>query len=407
MDKEILRKQIFDEAQDQFETKLREAKRQKSQVEAELEAASERWRAERRRLNSEIDRLETDLAEAKESNKKSASKAGHGIDPAEISKIKAAAEEKLNKAAQEWETERGDLRKEISRLERTLTELLERSNNPLRATMPHNEPLQARLEEATRNKEQIEQEFRRARAAWEDEKQTLSAAPVKSQRDFEKARNEWESERQKLTAEISAFRGGTAGLNRGIDERTASRHETSNPGIAEQLREALQQRHFLEQELAAANETIRSLRAAVAEERTQLEKQISILEADLERERTKTVDGEVVEQLRRQYDDRLREIAEQKTQLAEQLQHASATLESERSRFVAAAAPSSSGNDGADTHAVNSEITRVESMIADINRMIDDPSSELSTVIRKNVERAELDAYLKGILFSVGRRKGL
>ena len=53
------------------------------------------------------------------------------------------------------------------------------------------------------------------------------------------------------------------------------------------------------------------------------------------------------------------------------------------------------------------EIERVEHKIADISRMIDDPGSELSTVIRKNVERAELDAYLKGILFSMGRGKGL
>jgi len=46
-------------------------------------------------------------------------------------------------------------------------------------------------------------------------------------------------------------------------------------------------------------------------------------------------------------------------------------------------------------------------MIAGIARLIDDPETELSTVIRKNVERAELDAYLKGILFSLGRGSGL
>ena len=46
-------------------------------------------------------------------------------------------------------------------------------------------------------------------------------------------------------------------------------------------------------------------------------------------------------------------------------------------------------------------------MITGIARLIDDPETELSTVIRKNVERAELDAYLKGILFSLGRGRGI
>src|SRR5689334_9669136 len=40
MDKEILRKQILDEVHVEFEGKLREVKRQKSQAEAELEAAA-------------------------------------------------------------------------------------------------------------------------------------------------------------------------------------------------------------------------------------------------------------------------------------------------------------------------------------------------------------------------------
>ncbi len=65
MDKDLLRRQIVDEIQAEFDTKLRQAKRQKEQAEGELEAASERWRAEKRRLNGEIDRLEAALVDAK------------------------------------------------------------------------------------------------------------------------------------------------------------------------------------------------------------------------------------------------------------------------------------------------------------------------------------------------------
>jgi hypothetical protein len=60
-----------------------------------------------------------------------------------------------------------------------------------------------------------------------------------------------------------------------------------------------------------------------------------------------------------------------------------------------------------DTEEIDAEVNRIQDMIAGIAKLIDDPETELSTVIRKNVERAELDAYLRGILFSLGRGPGL
>ena len=70
----------------------------------------------------------------------------------------------------------------------------------------------------------------------------------------------------------------------------------------------------------------------------------------------------------------------------------------------------------AEHNAVFPSVTRVSAdvrgraetreVIGAIVHLIDNPETELSTVIRKNVERAELDAYLKGILFSLGRGKG-
>jgi hypothetical protein len=53
------------------------------------------------------------------------------------------------------------------------------------------------------------------------------------------------------------------------------------------------------------------------------------------------------------------------------------------------------------------ELARVENLIRELAELIDNPNTELSSVIRKNVERAELDAYAKGILFSTGRGKSL
>jgi chromosome segregation ATPase len=50
--------------------------------------------------------------------------------------------------------------------------------------------------------------------------------------------------------------------------------------------------------------------------------------------------------------------------------------------------------------ALSKEIERVENLIKEISSVIDDPSTPLSIVIRKNVERAELESYLKGIRYA-------
>jgi len=48
----------------------------------------------------------------------------------------------------------------------------------------------------------------------------------------------------------------------------------------------------------------------------------------------------------------------------------------------------------------------VEGLLGEIIAIIDSPDTDLSTVIRKNVEKAELDSYLKGILFFIGKEIG-
>jgi flagellar basal body rod protein FlgB len=53
------------------------------------------------------------------------------------------------------------------------------------------------------------------------------------------------------------------------------------------------------------------------------------------------------------------------------------------------------------SESLNKEIHRVEGLIREISVLIEDPTTELSTVIRKNVERAELESYLKGIRFAL------
>src|SRR5881296_2366189 len=183
MDKEAARKQA-EEIQAEYESKLKQAKRQKEQAEEELEAASERWRTEKRRLNSEIDRLEAALAEAKENRPKrpSAEQKPAGIDPVAVARIQEAADEKLKKASAEWEAERRGLQSQIVRLEIAVAETIERSNNPMRATQAVKEQFEVQLNQLTRERTELEQALLRTKTEWEREKLKMTGEMVKLRR---------------------------------------------------------------------------------------------------------------------------------------------------------------------------------------------------------------------------------
>src|SRR5262249_19543756 len=130
-------------------------------------------------------------------------------------------------------------------------------------------------------------------------------------------------------------------------------------------------------------------------ERRRFEQQLSRMSDTRDR-----VSNEVVDQLRKQYEDKLQEAISHKTQLAQELQTASSLLEAQRTRLSAA---QSSHGSGLNTQAITVEVARVEGLITEISRVTDNPETDFSTVIRKNVEKAELDSYLKGIKFCLGQ----
>lgn len=569
MDKEALRKEIYEELHSQYEAKLKEAKKQKALVEEELESSSEKWRAERRRLNAEVDRLESALADGRDARRKASdTKTTRSADTQETAKAQAAADENLKKATRNWDAERSKLEGEISRLQRGVAELLERANNPMRASQSARELLETNLEEAVKAKRQTEDAFLEAKAEWEKEKLKLAGEMIKLrrsvgqgkapkgdapeedrskekelakqleeaarkrealERDLQKAQNELErriaeakdstdkaatarlqkqieeaantrqalerdlktaqqeavklnAEIERLTAQLATIRDAAAKEYAGQIERERAETARVKEALERDLQKAQQEIARLKEERSTdlerqsvqleesqkAHARIRELERRIAEAKDsagketadRLEKELAetasarqTLERDLKKaqqeaaqlkekqteelrratarlqesqteirqlqrqleETRETVSVEVVEQLRRQYDERLQEMIRQKTQLSEQLNSASALLEAERSRFAAAAAAQSKAEPDKQTASgptiatdtLNAELARVKSMIEGIARLIDNPDTELSTVIRKNVERAELDAYLKGILFSLGRSRGL
>src|SRR5579872_3372598 len=135
MDTEVLRKQIAEEVQAEYELRLREMRRLKNQAEEELENAAERWRAERRRLNAEIDRLESQSGSP-------------AITEAAPEDLEQQIEAKLRAAAAEWEKERDRLVGQIAHLQTSVAEAIERSSNPLRATQAIRDQFEGKLSEA-------------------------------------------------------------------------------------------------------------------------------------------------------------------------------------------------------------------------------------------------------------------
>ncbi|SRR5213593_2523136 len=446
MDKDLLRRQLVDEIQAEFDTKLRQVKRQKEQAETELEAASERWRAEKRRLNAEIDRLEAELLDAKaaaarkqpsaDSDRKSAIP-----DAAAIARLQEAADEKLKKATGDWERERAQLKSQIDRLEGAVAEAIARASNPLRSTQPVKEQFEIELNRVAKEKTEIEQAFLRAKTEWEQEKLKMTGDMVKLRRaaqimgqpvpredtpdanprirDLERqlkdSHAKWSAEREGLVKQIHRLEQEARSWD--VERRQLNDH-------AGQLQQAFMKAQAQIQGYESADRVSKStevqiehlrrekqdLQAEMQEtnkiyesERRQLKAEIELLENQIQRASPSQGGDskEIVEQLRKQYEQRLQETIQQKTQLAEQLQNTSSLLAAERARV----SPGQSQSSALDQTLIAAEVSRVESLIKQIVALIDNPDTELSTIIRKNVEKAELDAYLKGILFAVGREK--
>jgi len=426
MTNDALRRQITEEIQGEFEIKLRNAKRQKEQAEADLEAATERWRTEKRRLNSEIDRLEAAAAK--------------GPDPKAAAKLQEAADEKLKKAAAEWEAERAQLVSQINRLEGAVAEAIARASNPLRTTQSVKDQFEAELARVSREKRELEQAFLRGRTEWEQEKLKLTGDLVKVKRtaqimgkpipkdeapeanpkvrdlenQLKQALERWGAEREKLHAQIQKLEESSwqwDAERRQLNDHAGHLQQASvqAQGQTQAYEVAARSPNTSEaqvEQLRRENESMqresRDARNAWDSERRQLTDQIERFEKQIQRlSESGSRDSDEIVDLRKQYEEQLQEAIQQKTHLAEQLQNANSRLETERARL--SAAPTNGGS-GLDQAAINAEISRVETLINDIVKIIDDPATELSTIIRKNVEKAELDSYLKGIRFALAKK---
>ncbi len=166
-----------------------------------------------------------------------------------------------------------------------------------------------------------------------------------------------------------------------------------------------------ETETSLQNQAAQHLETALAETRARLEEQFKARMAEMsvewEAERTRlNSDMDRVTKASTQFEaERARLNAELGRLSAEQ---AAAKAEAEKAIAAASAAAASTAKAGPSVNMefLIKEIERTEGLVKEISALIENPATELSTVIRKNVERAELESYLKGIRFALNGSSG-
>jgi hypothetical protein len=353
--------------------------------------------------------------------------------------VRESVETRLERASDEWTAERAKLVSQINRLEIAVAEAIERASNPMRLTQTIKEQFEIELQRLLKDKTESEQGFLRAKTQWEQEKLKMTGEMVKLRRaaqimgrpvpredapeinpkvrDLETRLKEnlsqWNAERERLVAQINKLEEVSHQWD--IERRQLHDHAgqlqqafvhaqakiqsyeiaARSPQLAEvQVEELRREKDTLKRQL-------REARSGWEDERRLLNSEVERREKQLQRmsETRERISNEVVEQLRFQYEQRLQEAIEQKTQLAKELQSASTMLENERFRLSAAHKGSE-----LDPEKIAAEVSRVEAMLTEIIAVVDNPDTDLSTVIRKNVEKAELDAYLRGIMFTLGKK---
>jgi chromosome segregation ATPase len=108
----------------------------------------------------------------------------------------------------------------------------------------------------------------------------------------------------------------------------------------------------------------------------------------------------------------LQKAVQERTELEAEVKKLQADLQAARAQVASSTANTSEEAAGMQSHTVVSsvfsekldgEVARVQNLLVEAIKLIDDPATALSTVMRKNAEKAELESYLRGIRFATGQ----
>ncbi len=192
---------------------------------------------------------------------------------------------------------------------------------------------------------------------------------------FREAAKEWEAERAKLRSEVSRLQNSVGELL----ERS-NNPKRVNMSVREELETKL---HAAIQAKDRAVSGYLHEKAAWEDERNKMQAELHELRLGAARNRAPRgkLNG----------DDRAKELETRIAALQKEVESERAAARIQIQRLERQIADS--------RQATVAEIARIQKMAMDITKQVSDPATDLTTVIRKNVELAELNAYLKGIQF--------
>jgi hypothetical protein len=228
--------EVEGEVQARSEKRMQQLKKELRRIEEEFDSAREQWRNDRRALVLEIEQLEEAVDHAVEAARRQLSEDLHSelrfqID--ELTRSREQLQEDLASDRQKYEADRNNLKAQITAMEGSFIDAVQRSNNPARQVMSVRDQIDARLSEA-KQEWQLEWSAERRRLLAEIERLKKTGLPVDDKKEARAApfSRSWAKFRPVLPRPASMRRIRTLHSNKakrnGTANATGSTPESNN-----------------------------------------------------------------------------------------------------------------------------------------------------------------------------------
>jgi class 3 adenylate cyclase len=342
-------KQLIDDVQERYERRLREVKKRQEDLEEEFDNAREQWRNERKSLNAEIEKLEEAVERARQVARQELSDDIHSELRFQLEtaiQARQQLEQEISSTQQNFEAERKNLKAQISSMQATVLDSMERSNNPARGAMALRDQVETRVAEAKKDwqlqwdgeRKRLNAEIERwKRAAAVDAKKEaarrallerlgkLPAGTSKTadqlERDFNEAKLQWGSERDQLTLKIKNLE---IELQRGQDVVREEIFQDMRAQYEPRIAEGERERYRLEKEL-------QSLTGELTAERQRLNARIEQLQKALP-EAQEAARKQTLAEMQSQCDAKVEEVNRARTRSERKFQDVIEELEAAQRR---------------------------------------------------------------------------
>jgi class 3 adenylate cyclase len=343
--------QLIDEVQARFEAKLKEAKQQYEDLEAEFENSRDQWRAERRKMSVQIEQIEDAADQVREKARAQVTSDLHSevqFQLQEAMRVKEDLQRQFEAAEARWNTERDNLKAQIAAMQASVIEAMEKSNNPARMGTMVREQVDARLAGAKQEWElgwqterrQLTSELERLKktsGASDERKEAARLAllqklgklppgsaiksPEQLRQELERAKRQWETERDELLLKIKRLENEAT---RSKESIRAEIYQELHSLFEPKLVEAHHERQLLKIE-------VQKITAELDDERSRLNARIAELQQSV-KEAEAAARSQAAAEIHDQLDVKINEATRARSRAERKLQDISEELESERRR---------------------------------------------------------------------------